>query len=166
MKAVVWTDVIQSSWMIAGRDLQLTLIFADLRWAVHTGLVRFTCWSRLIPDKRLIRSNSLFRKTSRRRIWFHLGKSNGSSNSYHRTILDRDSRIMESQDKAVESGRAEFFVSSWDPTVRNSLQAVILGNFFGLNAYSFCYGMISFLIHWTFSDRKQGSQVMWIGLNK
>ena len=71
-------------------------------------------------------------------------KGNGSSNLYHRTILDRDSRIMESQDKAVESGRAEFFVSSWDPTVRNSLQAVILGNFFGLNAYSFCYGMISF----------------------
>lgn len=72
-----------------------------------------------------------------------MGKSNGSPNSYHSTILNRDSRILESHDKAVESGRAEFFVSSWDPTVRNSLQAVILGNFFGLNAYSFCYGMIS-----------------------
>ena len=42
-----------------------------------------------------------------------------------------------SPDLAVENGRADFFVSSWDPTVRNSLQAVILGNFFGLNAYSF-----------------------------
>ena len=46
-----------------------------------------------------------------------------------------------SPDLAVENGRADFFVSSWDPTVRNSLQAVILGNFFGLNAYSFWHGL-------------------------
>ena len=72
-----------------------------------------------------------------------MGKSKGSPTSYYRTILEIPDRIIESHDEAVESGRAEFFVSSWDPTVRNSLQAVILGNFFGLNAYSFCYGMIA-----------------------
>ena len=60
-----------------------------------------------------------------------------------RSPIDILDYTMKSHDKAVESGRAEFFVSSWDPTVRNSLQAVILGNFFGLNAYSFCYGMIT-----------------------
>ena len=72
-----------------------------------------------------------------------MGKSKGSPTSYYRTILEIPDRIIESHDEAVESGRAEFFVSSWDPTVRNSLQAVILGNFFGLTAYSFCYGMIA-----------------------
>ena len=39
---------------------------------------------------------------------------------------------------AKAEGRAEFFVSSWDPTVRNSMQAFLLGKTFGLDGYAFC----------------------------
>ena len=79
MKAVVWTDVIQSAWMVSG-------LFA---------------------------------------VTVYAGKQVEGGFEY---IYER----------AVETGRADFFVSSWDPTVRGSLQSVIFGNVFGLNAYSFC----------------------------
>ena len=39
---------------------------------------------------------------------------------------------------AKETGRAEFFTSSWDMTVRNSLQAVLIGNIIGGNTGAFC----------------------------
>ena len=40
--------------------------------------------------------------------------------------------------KAVDSGRAEFFTSSWDITFRNSIQAVLIGNIIGGNTGAFC----------------------------
>ena len=40
--------------------------------------------------------------------------------------------------KAHQSGRAEFFTSSWDMTVRNSLQAILVGNIIGGNTGAFC----------------------------
>lgn len=77
MKAVVWTDVIQSIWMISG------LLAVTIYSASNIGY-----------DK----------------IW-----------------------------KAAEDGgRTDFFVGSWDPTVRNSLQAFLLGKTFGLDGYAFC----------------------------
>ena len=83
MKAVVWTDVIQSTWMVSG-------LFA---------------------------------------VTVYAGNEIGFDYIWQR---------------ANESGRTDFFVSSWDPTVRNSLQSVILGNVFGLNAYSFCVSQVYF----------------------
>jgi len=67
MKAVVWTDVIQSFWMIS-------------------GLLAVT--------------------------WYSAANIEGGY-----------SRIWAA---AKEGGRTDFFVSSWDPTVRNSLQGLLL----------------------------------------
>ena len=40
--------------------------------------------------------------------------------------------------KAQDTGRADFFTSSWDMTVRNSLQAVLIGNIIGGNTGAYC----------------------------
>ncbi|CBY13367.1 unnamed protein product [Oikopleura dioica] len=77
MKAVVWTDVVQSVWMISG------LLAITIYSAVNIGY-----------DE----------------IW----------------------------QKAKDSGRTEFFVTSWNPTVRNTIQAFLIGKTFGLDGYSFC----------------------------
>lgn len=39
--------------------------------------------------------------------------------------------------KAKDTGRVSFFESSWDPTVRNSLQAYLIGKVFGLDGQGF-----------------------------
>ncbi|CAG5078093.1 Oidioi.mRNA.OKI2018_I69.PAR.g8898.t1.cds [Oikopleura dioica] len=76
MKAVVWTDVVQSLWMLTG--LMAVIIFTHIK--VGYG------------------------------------------------------KIFE---MANLTGRTEFFRSSWDPTVRDSLQAYLIGKFFGIEGYAF-----------------------------
>ena len=76
MKAVVWTDVVQSLWMLTG--LMAVIIFTHIK----------------------IGYGKIF-------------------------------------EMANLSGRTEFFRSSWDPTVRDSLQAYLIGKFFGIEGYAF-----------------------------
>ncbi|CBY33616.1 unnamed protein product [Oikopleura dioica] len=76
MKAVVWTDVVQSLWMLSG--LLAVVILNHLK--IGYGKV------------------------------FEMAKL---------------------------TGRTEFFRSSWDPTVRDTLQAYLIGKFFGVEGYAF-----------------------------